>query len=47
MVVSFADSLKALRKKMMLSQMEFAALLGVTFATVNDGKTANASRIIN
>lgn len=34
-VMNYAEAVKALRKKMILSQMEFADYLGVSFGTVN------------
>lgn len=33
--MNYAEAVKALRKKMILSQMEFADYLGVSFGTVN------------
>lgn len=35
MVNDYADLIKKLRKEMLLSQVEFAELLGVSFASVN------------
>lgn len=34
-VMNYAEAVKALRKKMILLQMEFADYLGVSFGTVN------------
>ena len=34
-VMNYAEAVKALRKKMIMSQMEFADYLGVSFGTVN------------
>lgn len=33
--MTYAEAIKKLRKKMILTQTEFAELLGVTFGTVN------------
>lgn len=33
--MNYAEAVKALRKKMIMSQMEFADYLGVSFGTVN------------
>lgn len=33
--MNYAEAVKTLRKKMILSQMEFADYLGVSFGTVN------------
>ena len=33
--MNYAEAVKALRKKMIMSQMEFADYLGVPFGTVN------------
>ena len=33
--MTYADALKKLREKMILTQMEFATLLNVSFGTVN------------
>lgn len=33
--MDYAEAVKTLRKKMILSQMEFADYLGVSFSTVN------------
>ena len=35
MINDYAEMVKALRKEMVLSQVEFAKLLGVSFASVN------------
>jgi putative transcriptional regulator len=35
MINDYAEMIKALRKEMVLSQVEFAKLLGVSFASVN------------
>lgn len=35
MINDYADLIKRLRKEMLLSQTEFAQLLGVSFASVN------------
>ncbi len=35
MIDDYAEMVKALRKEMVLSQVEFAKLLGVSFASVN------------
>ena len=34
-VMNYAEAVKALRNKMIMSQMEFADYLGVSFGTVN------------
>lgn len=34
-VINYAEAVKVLRKKMIMSQMEFADYLGVSFGTVN------------
>lgn len=34
-MMNYAEAVKALRKKMIMSQMEFADYLGVSFVTVN------------
>ena len=34
-VINYTEAVKNLRKKMILSQMEFAEYLGVSFGTVN------------
>ncbi len=39
MVDDYSRIIKALRDKLMLSQVEFAQLLGVSFATVNRWET--------
>ncbi|CRH45834.1 Helix-turn-helix [Chlamydia trachomatis] len=35
MVDNYADAIKELRNKMLLSQEEFAKVLGVSFASIN------------
>ena len=37
--MTYAEAIKKLRNKMILSQMEFANLLGVSFASVNRWET--------
>ena len=37
--MSYAEAIKKLRNKMILSQMEFAKLLGVSFTSVNRWET--------
>ena len=37
--MKFSEAIKTLRNKMILSQMEFAEELGVSFATVNRWET--------
>lgn len=38
--MKYAEAVKALRKKMILSQMEFADYLGISFGTVNRWENA-------
>lgn len=33
--MTYADGIKALRKKMLLTQVEFASFLGVAFVSIN------------
>lgn len=37
--MTYAESIKKLRSKMLLTQMEFAQLLGVSFASINRWET--------
>lgn len=37
--MTYAEAIKKLRNKMILSQMEFAKLIGVSFASVNRWET--------
>ena len=37
--MTYAEAIKKLRNKMILSQMEFSKLLGVSFASVNRWET--------
>lgn len=37
--MTYAEAIKKLRSKMLLTQMEFAQLLGVSFASINRWET--------
>ena len=38
-LMTYAEAIKKLRSKMLLTQMEFAQLLGVSFASINRWET--------
>ena len=44
--MTYAEAIKKLRNKMILSQMEFSKLLGVSFASVNRWETGRYERTI-
>ena len=47
-MINYTEAVKNLRKKMILSQMEFAEYLGVSFGTVNrwdNGKFASTIKL--
>ena len=39
--MKYCDAIKCLRKKLLLSQIEFAKLIGVAFVTVNRWESGN------
>ena len=44
--MSFGNDIKMIRHKCLMSQMEFAEALGVSFATVNRWESGKANQIL-